>query len=363
MSSLFLWRAVSSTARSITVAQILLFLPLTLSTLSTPAFLLLSLTLAVHALIHGTMVFFWGSPSLSLLQVGIHPVALLVCFNVFSSSVNPWILAATRWWGNILTFSGPFFIILEGMSSLIVAQKLGQEGKKLIEQGDSEVYQFSLLVASAVAYVTSAWWIVVAYPAAASSPLSSTLLGVALTALVFLTFIGFVLRRTNIIESSALSLFVAYNVWLCGGFAENPVTFLEAASSYLPLIGNLKPHFEALVNFVTNTLPKPVLITLLYRLTILHVASRILPTIGADSWESESGVDYRWEDRPTSTLTRILLTYRQLLFVTVYSHLLLLDHSSQVWWRWILIFFTLIMWGLELTVSADDDVVKDWKVE
>jgi hypothetical protein len=66
----------------------------------------------------------------------------------------------------------------------------------------------------------------------------------------------------------------------------------------LPLIGNLKPHFEALQNFVTNTLPKPVLITLFYRLTILHVASRILPTIGADSWESESGVDNRWDDRP-----------------------------------------------------------------
>jgi hypothetical protein len=55
-----------------------------------------------------------------------------------------------------------------------------------------------------------------AYPAAASSPLSSTLLGVALTAFVFLTFIGFALRRTNIIESSGLALFLAYNVWLCG---------------------------------------------------------------------------------------------------------------------------------------------------
>lgn len=54
------------------------------------------------------------------------------------------------------------------------------------------------------------------YPNAASSPLSSTLLGVALTAFVFLTFIGFVLRRTNIIESSGLAVVLAYNVWLCG---------------------------------------------------------------------------------------------------------------------------------------------------
>ncbi|KAJ3831043.1 hypothetical protein F5878DRAFT_647996, partial [Lentinula raphanica] len=72
------------------------------------------------------------------------------------------------------------------LSTLIVAQKLGQMGKRLIEQANSEVYQFTLLVAAAVAYVLSAYWCVVAYPAAAFSPLSSTFLGVALTALVFL---------------------------------------------------------------------------------------------------------------------------------------------------------------------------------
>lgn len=55
---------------------------------------------------------------------------------------------------------------------------------------------------------------------------------------------------------------------------------------------------QTLVNFVTNTLPKPVLIALLYRLTILHLASYILPTIGADSWEQEYGVDDGWEGRP-----------------------------------------------------------------
>lgn len=87
----------------------------------------------------------------------------------------------------------------------------------------------------------------------------------------------------------------------------------------VPLIGNLKPHFDVLQNFVTNTLPKPLLITLVYRLSILQYASRILPTIGTDNWDSDNGTE---EDRPTSTLIRILLNYRQLLFVNVYSHLL-----------------------------------------
>jgi len=363
MNPWILWSAVSHTAKLSTALQILIFLPLTLATLSKPEFLLLSLLLSIHALIHGTLILFWGSHlSLSVLQVPMHPFLLLVCFNAFSSSVNhSWLITACALWGKALTLSGPLFITLEGLSSLLVAQKLGQQGKQLVESEKGEVYQFVLLIASAATYVASAWWIVAAYPAAAASPLSSTFLGVALTALVFLTFIGFVLRRTNVIESSGLALFIAYNVWLCGF---DPEYFSHTGSPYVPLIPNILPHFQALVNFVTNTLPKPVLAALLYRLTILQLASRILPTIGADSWDSEEGVDNGWDDRPTSIFTRILLTYRQFIFVAVYSHLLMLDHTSQVWWRWINIFFTLFMWSVELLVSAEDDAVtKEWKVD
>jgi len=169
------------------------------------------------------------------------------------------------------------------------------------------------------------------------------------------------LRRTNIIESSGLAVFIAYNVWLCG-FDQK--SFTNPVSAYAPLLPNIYPHFHALLNFIINTLPKPVLIALLYRLMVLHFASGILPTIGADSWESEEGVDATWDDRPTSILTRLLLTYRQSIFVIVYSHLLLLDHSSQIWWRWMNIFFTLVIWTIELTVSSEDDIVeKDWNLK
>jgi len=74
----------------------------------------------------------------------------------------------------------------------------------------------------------------------------------------------------------------------------------HSCSYSAPLLPNIMPHFQTLLNFIINTLPKPVLIALLYRLTILHLASGILPTIGADSWESEEGVDATWNDRPVS---------------------------------------------------------------
>ena len=141
-----------------TALQILIFLPLTLATISNQAFLLLSLLLTIHSLIHGTMCLLWGFHALSILQVPVHSFLLLVCFNIFSSSPNPYLITATEWWGTLLTLSGPLFITMEGLSSLLVVQKLGQEGKRLVGRG--EVYQFGLLIATAVAYVASAWWIV-----------------------------------------------------------------------------------------------------------------------------------------------------------------------------------------------------------
>jgi len=359
MTSSFFWGALSSTATLSNFLQVLLFLPLTLSTLSKPAFLLLSLLVFLQSLIHGTLQFLWGSPLLPALQLPIQPFLLLVCFNLFSQSVNPLLLSLASWWGTVLTLSSPLFIILESISSLLVAQKLGQVGRELV--GEGEAYQFVFLIASAVAYVVSAWWIVVAYPAAAMSPLSATLLGAALTAFLFLTLIGFGLRRTNVIESSGLALFIAYNLWLCGFDQQS---FYDPASSYAPLLSNIMPHLQTLVNFVTNTLPKPVLVALVYRLMILLGAARVLPSIGADAWEADYAIDDSWDGRPTSKLANILLTYRQSILVTVYSHLLLLDHSSQVWWRWMNIYFTLVIWGIELLVSGEDDAItKEWKVD
>ena len=171
----FIWSAIFNTARCFplsteesfcrliwyrlsTALQILIFLPLTLATISTQAFLLLSLLLTIHSFIHGTMCLLWGSHALSILQVPVHSFLLLVCFNIFSSSPNPYLITATEWWGTLLTLSGPLFITMEGLSSLLVVQKLGQEGKRLVGRG--EVYQFGLLIATAVAYVASAWWIV-----------------------------------------------------------------------------------------------------------------------------------------------------------------------------------------------------------
>ncbi|KZW01992.1 hypothetical protein EXIGLDRAFT_665718 [Exidia glandulosa HHB12029] len=362
---MFLWRALYRGAGLWNVAQILVFLPLTLSTLSRPAFLFLSLLLFVQSAIHCTLLYVWqaAAPALPFFQAPIHPFLLLVCLNLFSSKdAHPWLALAAHWWGRVLSWSSPAFFVFEGLSSLIVVQTLGRQGRKLIDYDEN--WQIGLLIASAAGYVAAAWWIVASYPWTATTPLSSTLLGVALSSLVFLTLIGFALRRTNVIESAGMALFLAYNFWLCADVTDPRANEWPAfTSSYSPLFGNLLPHLQTLASFMTTAIPKPTLLALVYRLSILHFASRIIPTIGADAWEGETGVDGGWEGRPSSQITRIILTYRQTIFTTVYSHLLLLDHSQQVWWRWMSVFFTLVMWALELVVSPEDEEldVKAWK--
>ena len=76
-----------------------------------------------------------------------------------------------------------------------------------------------------------------------------------------------------------------------------------------PLLPNILPHFQTLLNFVINTLPKPVLIALLYRLAILHLASRILPTIGTNNWESGEEVTNSWNDRPVRSYSNVMPQY------------------------------------------------------
>ncbi|KAF8741701.1 ICE2, partial [Rhizoctonia solani] len=238
----------------------------------------------------------------------------------------------------------------------------GRKGKEVAEQGESA--QFGLLVGAAAAYVAASWWLVVTYPVVAVTPLSSTLVGAAVTTLVFLTLIGFAVRRTNVIETAGLALYVAYNIWLCSetgdsdGYGEG---WIHISSTYAPLVANIMPHLQTLVNFIRHTLPKPLLVSLFYRLSVLHLASRILPLIGGDSWAGEAGVD---DGLQSSRVTTVLLTYRQTIFVTVYSHLLLLDHTSQVWWRWTNIFFTLAAWSVEILLTGeDDDLGVKWKVD
>ena len=210
-----------------TIFEILIFLPLTLATLSQDAFLLLSFLLTLHSVFHSTLKLILPNLTLSsgrtiylpsflpFMQIPVHPFLLLLSFNLFSSAtgLSPYISTAAKWWETFLRYSTPFAAGLEGLASLIVIQSAGLKSKDLATQ--SEGNQLLLLIASASAYVGAAAWLLSAFADAASTPITAMLFGCAVTSLIFLTGIGFSLRRTNVVESSGVALFLAYNVWQC----------------------------------------------------------------------------------------------------------------------------------------------------
>lgn len=375
MSALMFWNAVTKSAGITTLSFYLIFLPLTLATLSQSAFLLLSLFLTIQSIIHATLLLtlptftFSSGRTLSLpsllpfAQIPALPALLILVFNIFSALATPnsYVHTIAAWWGVFLRYSSPIMAGLEALASLIVIQSAGIASKELA--GVSEGYQFGLLIASASAYVAAAAWFFISFADAASTPMTAMLFGCALTSLLFLTGIGFNLRRTNVVESSGVALILSYNIWQCtdDSFGAG-YNWTNIGSQYTPLVENLIPHMETMFKFITQALPRPLIAALLFRLAILQMASRIVAKMGDDGWE-EDDASNGWEGRPSSHLTNLILTYRQTIFITVYSHLLLIDHNVDVYWRWANVFFILLMWSIELLVWGTDDEDTHWKMD
>ncbi|GHJ87558.1 hypothetical protein NliqN6_3960 [Naganishia liquefaciens] len=144
------------------------------------------------------------------------------------------------------------------------------------------------------------------------------------------------------------------------------------------LATNILQHATDTMWKVAISLPPTMLISLCFRILALSLAARIIPMIrrasaGWDAEEEDRDGGDSWDDKtlgeeaPSARLTTILLSYRKAILIAVYTHLLLLDNGSQVWWRWINIFITLGVWALELNIEDeyDDDgeSMKSWKMD
>lgn len=102
------------------VIRILLFLPLTLVTLSANAFLFLSFLYLIHSLIHQSLLLFRFYCSCKH-----RPTSIFSWFlSIFSQELSLWLALTVDWWGKTLRFSSPGFIIIEYLSSLVVARQL-----------------------------------------------------------------------------------------------------------------------------------------------------------------------------------------------------------------------------------------------
>ncbi|KAL7418172.1 ICE2-domain-containing protein [Mrakia frigida] len=365
------------------------------------SFLLLSLFLTAHQTVHSTLYLAsknTGFASLvSFLGVlgAFLPAFLLFAvfylhFNPFSSETYASTLQHTlpRIWSSFLRFSSPVFILCEGLASLLVVQALGKTTKQWIEEGERDGRDsrgFMFLVGSSSVYVGSFWALIRIFPPSPlSSPYPPFLLGIALTTTLFLTLIGFRLRRTNFVETALVFAYVIWSVWLLDvesgskkrEFGEGWLIRSRSREGWADgldmagIMGFAFSHVGSVVSGLFSALPLPLLIALVYRITVLHAASRIILFIrrqsagwdpsspsGSSEGEGEGGF---WDGRrlgeepPSARATTILLSYRRAILISVYTHLLLLDDSAAVW-RWASISLFLLVWAAELVLDGDED--------
>ncbi|WVO16053.1 hypothetical protein L204_103718 [Cryptococcus depauperatus] len=237
-----------------------------------------------------------------------------------STSIFP---SFSHWLVNVLPFAyaqilrwvSPLFTLLEGISTLLVIQVAGRVGKGWADEEDKdeglEWRSVVALMAAALVYCAGLAGVVKVFPLSSTSALPAFFLGSALTSVLFLSLIGFSLKRTNVLETSLVFVYVVYSAWLSGIEGE-----MESRT------------FEGKEGF----------------------------------WDGRT-----LGDEPANMrLTTIFLSYRRAILIAVYTHLLLLDGGSQTWWRWINIALLLSVWSLELLLDAegdDTDSVARWKVE
>ncbi|KAK4336040.1 ICE2 family protein [Rhodotorula toruloides] len=412
MASVFVrWARIGAHIASF--AQCILYLPLTLDIAGKESMLALSLLLTLsfglsatlHLIVRNTRLRLL-STSFAWLQPLLIPCLLLLTLNLYSSSALPppslkdkilhsaataqqlpttpssnfyaslvsLARAAPSYWERFLRTSSPVFVILEGLCTLLCIQAVSRFTIARIEGSRSpDLLKMLVLVISAVLYVGSAYFLWESY-GAVPDRISATLIGVAVTTIVFLSGISFGLQKGNVIETSLMLAYAVFQIFhlssrpqmYTGGLLKHvlkapgtnghpplpPVVLqsrVKIANISLDAVSSaVSQTFGAGVEFVmaaSSALPFSVLVTLFYRVAVLYLATRI-----------------------AARVMTIVLAYARSLLVAVYTHLLLLSESNdQVFWRWCNVFLVQILWAIEIRLGAhmDEDATVEarWKTE
>ena len=226
-----------------TFAQVLLALPMTLDLLGklislpllsqrsppgAPSFLLLSLLLTVHHFIYSTLrLLLKNTPLaplisiLSFLSPAISSSLVLLTFYYYlhppppSGASHILVAILPKAYATVLRWVSPLFTLLEGISTLLVVQVAGRVGKGWADEEEREGVEWRSLaglVVAALVYCAGLAGVLKSF--SMFEPFPAFLLGAALTSVVFLSLIGFTLRRTNVLETSLVFVYVVVSLLL-----------------------------------------------------------------------------------------------------------------------------------------------------
>lgn len=378
--------------RILSFIQVLFYLPLTLNISDKSTFLTLSLLLSIYYSLLCSLRLFsskllrYPSILLGALQPIIIPVLLLYSFHLNSSSTIPSVVIDT--FESLLHASSPTFSLLEGASALLCIQAIGQFSRLYIRR-KGEGSTLILLILSSVIYVLSGIWLIHSYPAAASTPFSATMIGAALVATLAISSLALISKRATVIETALMFSYIAYSIWLCADAIQGASGWIDFQWSFdnqgwviqsfenaLQFLKNALGDSLEFIGYAFTTLPPTLLVSLIFRTSVLYLATKIIPLIRSSSssithsFERAADADNDGDlndDEPSAFIMAILVSFSRLILILVYSHLLLLDQGAQLWWRWANVAWTLSLWVVEIILSSsysdDDVIVKSWKID
>ncbi|CEQ42925.1 SPOSA6832_04799 [Sporobolomyces salmonicolor] len=399
-------------------AQILLYLPLALDIAGKECMLALSLLLTLSFALSATLHLITRntrlkplSTTLSFLQPLLIPAFLLLALNLYSSdSHSPTASAsasfrhkllhhtphappshpahptssalvdfarhAPLYWASLLRTLSPIFVILEGLCTLLCIQRVSRFTLGRIEGSRSpDLLRMAVLIVAAGVYVGSAYFLWESYESVPDT-ISATLIGVAVTAILFLSGISFSIQKGNVIETSLMLAYAVFQIFhlssrpqmYSGGLLKH-VLKAPGTNGHPPLPPVVLQSLDAISSAVSQTfgagvefvmaassaVPIHVLVGLFYRVAVLYAATRTVLALKRETGGYEDNRSLS-EEEPAARVMTIVLAYARGLLIAVYTHLLLERHQS--YWAWINIFVTIALWGIELKIGAqnDDDV-------
>ncbi|GAA5934943.1 Ice2p [Sporobolomyces koalae] len=402
------------TAHVSSFAQILLYLPLALDIAGKQCMLALSLLLTfafgfaatLHLLVRNTRLK-PISTALSLLQPLLVPALLLLTLNLYSTedaltpspaSLRSKILhphaqtaaavpaahiaspllhsileSAPAHWSTILRTLSPIFVILEGLCTLLCIQRVSRFTLARIENSKSpDFMRLGVLVLASAVYVGNFWFLFESY-GSVSDKISATLIGVAVTAILFLSGISFSTQKGNVVETSLMLAYAVFQIFhlsarpqmYSGGILKH-VLKAPGTNGHPPLPPVVLQSLDALSSAVSQTfgagvefvqaassaIPIHVLVGLFYRVAVLYAATRIVLTLKRDKggYHDQRAL---LDEEPAARVMTIVLTYSRAGLIAVYTHLLLEQHQS--YWAWVNIFSTILLWGIELRIGNGNE--------
>ncbi|KAG4304125.1 hypothetical protein PORY_002489 [Pneumocystis oryctolagi] len=330
--------------------------------------------------------------------------SLMIYFldTISEKSPHSWLTRfTTDTWLALLTRSTPVFTLLEGFTSLLVIQALGQCVKWLVNNS-SDSWMILLLSASGGILSASFYFLYQIYTTFIVSAQNATLIGILLTCAIFISAYGIHTGRGNVAEGSLLFAYLTYSIYMTCSNLQSTDNVLKERNvtrngSVLPFPPIIMESYTTIVSSIAFRIPKvlwrmafflkaiastitpSVITSLVYRLSVLYAATRIVPAIRSVS-QGVRHVPSLDDEEPTSRIMCILTSFSPCVLIAVYTHLLLqhfplhghdtlifgIQMGSVLIWRWLTAFMVVGLYAIEIYLGDEttgDILMSNWKTD